>query len=60
MGKTFKDRKKFDRKNERNDGLKEQKREPRKGKWVAPEVEEDDGENIGYDPFPTFIDDDEY
>jgi hypothetical protein len=51
MGKTFKDRKKFDRKNERNDGLKEQKREPRKGKWVAPVEEEDDN---------AFIDDDEY
>lgn len=30
MGKTFKDRRKFDRKHDRNDGLKEMKREPKR------------------------------
>lgn len=34
MGKTFKDRRKFDRKHERNDGIKEVKREPKRQRHV--------------------------
>jgi hypothetical protein len=30
VGKTYKDRRKFERKHDKNDGLKEAKREPRK------------------------------
>lgn len=39
MGKTFKDKRKFDRKHDKNDGLKEPKRVPRKRR---PPVEEAD------------------
>lgn len=38
MGKTFKDRRKFDRKHDKNDGLKEMKRQPKKRR----PIEEDD------------------
>lgn len=40
MGKTFKDRRKFDRKHDKNDGLKEVKREPKRRR----PVEEDETE----------------
>ena len=39
MGKTFKDRRKFDRKHERNDGLKEVKREPKRKRFIEEEEE---------------------
>lgn len=51
MGKTFKDRRKFDRKHEKNDGLKEAKREPKK-RWNQQELGED------FDPYSVY--DDEY
>jgi hypothetical protein len=38
VGKTFKDKRKFDRKHDRNDGLKEPKRVPKKRR----PIEEDD------------------
>jgi len=40
MGKTFKDRRKFDRKHDKNDGLKEVKREHKK-KWHQQELTEE-------------------
>lgn len=49
MGKTFKDRRKFDRKNDRNEGLKEPKREPKKR---FREVELDDD----FDPYEIYDD----
>ena len=52
MGKTFKDRRKFDRKQERNDGLREQKREPKRPRWRENELSED------FDPYELY--DDEY
>lgn len=47
MGKTFKDKRKFDRKHDRNDGLKEQKRQPKKRR----PIEEDDDELIEFDEY---------
>jgi hypothetical protein len=51
MGKTFKDRRKFERKHDRNDGLKEPKREPKRRR---PDIVEDDDEP---EPYSDFDDD---
>lgn len=52
MGKTFKDRRKFDRKHDRPEGIKEGKKIP---KTRRPEIEEDFDDLDKYDMF----DDDE-
>jgi hypothetical protein len=44
VGKTFKDKRKFDRKHDRNDGLKEPKRVPKKRRPI-----EDDDEFSEYE-----------
>ncbi len=49
MGKTFKDRRKFDRKNDRNEGLKETKREPKK-RFREVELDEE------FDPYDIYND----
>jgi hypothetical protein len=50
MGRTFKDRRKFDRKHDKNEGIKEMKREPRK------RHREDLDEN--FDPYDVYDDQD--
>lgn len=53
MGKTFKDRRKFDRKHDNNtEGLKESRREPKK-RWVHQEELDEE-----FDPYSIF--DDQY
>lgn len=50
MGKTFKDRRKFERKHDKNDSLKEVKREPKRRR---PDIVEDDD----YEPYSEYDED---